>query len=96
MDFEFDVKDIKAMKEEGTLGDFIRMNAGLTQKGRAAQEEFTCPHCKAGPKQRCTTKTGHTLPEMHPARTELLKPLPPEPIHPVGHWPTARKPGGDA
>jgi len=92
--YEFDVKDIRAMKAEGTLGDFIRANAGLTQRGRTKEEQFSCPHCKAGPGQRCVIPgTGHILPRMHSSRAELLKPIPPEPIPPVGHWPVIPEAG---
>ncbi|GGQ83529.1 zinc finger domain-containing protein [Streptomyces flaveolus] len=41
------------------------LRTGTQQPARAIR----CPHCHAHPGQPCTTRTGHRLPDVHPARS---------------------------
>ncbi|MFC7817601.1 hypothetical protein ACFUTR_23505 [Streptomyces sp. NPDC057367] len=42
--------------------------ASLRTTSAHPARSIRCPHCHANPGQHCTTRTGHRLPQPHPAR----------------------------
>lgn len=89
-----DVRDISAMREQGDIYDYARMQAGLGGRPDRTLEKVPCPQCGAPPMQSCTvTSSGKRLSaKIHQARidaAELDQGHPAE--HTPGAWPVARR-----
>ncbi|MFG3660277.1 hypothetical protein [Streptomyces sp. NPDC047706] len=79
---DFDAAQIRAARRDGSLRSLLRQQIaqGKARLGTTPVKEWpsgrrrdvggiTCPHCGAGPDQRCHLRTrDKTLPEPHPQR----------------------------
>lgn len=89
-----DIRDIIAMREQGDIYNYARMQAGLGTRPDRTLEKVPCPQCGAPPMQSCTvTSSGKRLgARVHQARIDAAElNQRQEAPHTPGAWPVARK-----